>query len=168
MAGGMGQWMEQARSQVAGLDGRVRQTLAERAYAARQQQLAAISGDLRARMGAAQPDLGSVGAAVAERLGGMPEDYRKILASRARGAEAGREGLYQRAAAASAPGPAVRLQELLAREDGAGRATQLGVYGALGGGTTLGLTAAGQGLLALMGYLQQGQEAESERQAPLG
>jgi hypothetical protein len=56
---------------------------------------------------------------------------------------------------------------MLSGTDAMSRAGQVATYGAIGGGTVAGLTAAGQGLVALMGYLQQGQQVEDERQAPL-
>jgi len=167
MAGGMGNFFNKAGAQVMGLDERVRQAMAERADVGRQDQMASIVKDLQERMGSQSPDLQGVGASIAERLGGAPEDYSKLLASQARGADAKRAGLYQEAAAASDPSMGVRINRLLSQDDMAGRATQAGVYGAIGGGATLGLTAAGQGLMALMGYLQQGNEVEQDRERPL-
>jgi len=160
MLGGLG-------TKVMDMDAAVRQAMAERAYGARQQQLAGVRDDLRSRMGTAAPNYDGVGASLAERLGGSPEEYLKALKSRAAGSDGRREGLYQQAAAASDPGLLVRLSSALAGEDVGSRAVQAGVYGAAGGGVTLGLTAAGQGLMALMEYLQQGGESQQERQAPL-
>lgn len=141
--------------------------MAERAYAARAQQMKAVRTDLQQRMQGQAPDFGSVGASIASRLGGEPDDYLKALKSKAAGAQGKRDALYQQAAAAEAPGFGVRLNNLLADDSLEGRATQVGVYGAVGGGAIAGLTAAGQGLMALMSYLQQGQEVEAEREQPL-
>ena len=56
-----------------------------------------------------------------------------------------------------------RASGLLASEGRRGDAARIGVAtGAIGGGV-MGLTAAGQGLIALMGYLQQGRQAAAER-----
>lgn len=160
MLGGIG-------AKIAGLDESVRRSMAERAYQARAQQIDAVRTDLRQRMQAQSPDYGSVGAAIADRLGGEADDYLKALKSRASGAQGKREALYQQAAVAEKPGVQVRLNDLLSGTDVASRATQAGVYGAIGGGSVAGLTAAGQGLMALMGYLQQGQEVQAEREQPL-
>jgi hypothetical protein len=154
-------------AKIQGLDERVRQSWAERAMDARSRQLQASYNELSGRMGGKSPDVASVSAAIAHRLQGSPEDYSKVLQSRAKGAQSGREALYQQAAAAEKPGLGVRLNDMLSGTDAMSRAGQVATYGAIGGGTVAGLTAAGQGLVALMGYLQQGQQVEDERQAPL-
>lgn len=53
---------------------------------------------------------------------------------------------------------------LMGSDSVAGRATQIGVYGS---GITLGLTASGQGLMALADYLQKGQQTQVARDEPL-
>ena len=160
MFGGIG-------AKIQGLDERVRQSMAERAMAARSQQLQAVRDDLAGRMGGKNPDIASVSAAIADRMGGAPDDYIKVLQSRARGAQSNRDALYQRAAAAERAGLGVRLNDMLSGTDAMSRAGQVATYGAIGGGTVAGLTAAGQGLMALMEYLQQGQQSEQEREEPL-
>lgn len=159
MLGGIG-------AKIAGLDESVRRSMAERAYQARTQQIDAVRTDLRQRMQGQSPDVGSVGAAIADRLGGSADDYLKALKSRAAGAQGKREALYQQAAVAERPGVQVRLNDLLSGTDLASRSTQAGVYGAIGGGAVAGLTAAGQGLMALMDYLQQGNQVAADRDDP--
>lgn len=149
------------------MDEAVRQSMAERAMAARATQIASVRKDLAGRMGGANADPASVSAAIADRLGGGAGDYMGVLQSRARGAEGKRQALYGQAAAAQDPNLVVRFNDMLSGTDAMSRAGQVATYGAIGGGTVAGLTAAGQGLMALMEYLQQGQESESERQAPL-
>ena len=68
---------------------------------------------------------------------------------------------------AAASDPLNRLRGMLAGTSPTERAGQVAFYGATGGGAIAGLTAAGQGLMALMSYLQQGQEVEAEREQPL-
>jgi hypothetical protein len=160
MFGGIG-------AKVASWDEALRRAGAERAMDARSKQIAAVREDLQSRMNAQSPDYGGVGAALAERLGGAPEDYLKQLKRRGAAGEQERAGLYQQAGAAQGASPAVRLNDLLSREDWKGRTTQAGVYGGAVAGGAAGLTAAGQGLMALMEYLQQGAEVQQEREQPL-
>ena len=61
-----------------------------------------------------------------------------------------------------------RLSGVLAEDSRRGDASRIGVAVGAVGGSALGLTAAGQGLVALMDYIQQGTEAQSEREKPLG
>lgn len=85
-----------------------------------------------------------------------------------------REAVARGMALSEGPGMMERLVGLQSRASGllaskgrSGDAARIGVAtGAIGGGV-MGLTAAGQGLMALTAYLQQGQQAEAERQAPL-
>ena len=58
----------------------------------------------------------------------------------------------------------LRLNQALAESRGA----RAGLYGAIGAGSAMGLTAAGQGVVALMDYMQRGMEqAERREAAPL-
>ncbi len=73
-------------------------------------------------------------------------------------------------AEASAPGMMERLRgaeaglnRALADAGTRGQVARLGLFTGAGAGTVTGLTAAGQGLAALMDYLQQGQQASEER-----
>lgn len=59
--------------------------------------------------------------------------------------------------------PLYNLQRMLSGTGAANRAGQVGFYGAAAGGTAAGLTAAGQGLMQLMAYLQEGQSTAAER-----
>jgi hypothetical protein len=60
-------------------------------------------------------------------------------------------------------GAEVGFNRALADTGTRGKMTRLGLFTGIGAGTTAGLTAAGQGLMALMDYLQQGQQAAEER-----
>jgi len=57
----------------------------------------------------------------------------------------------------------LRLNQALAERSGA----RAGLYGAIGAGGAMGLTAAGQGVAALTQYMQSGVQQMEERQAPL-
>lgn len=155
------------RSGIEQADAAIRGMAAERAFAARQRQMGGIREDLSARMNAASPQVEGVAAEVAQTLGGSPEDYMKQLTARGKKAEMGREVLYQQTAAASKPGMVAQLNDLLAGTGAGARATQVGVYGGIGVGGGLGLTAAGQQLMNLMAYLQQGQETDVKRDQEL-
>ena len=150
-------------AKIQGMDEAVRQSMAERAMAARMKQVQAVRDDLSQRMSATSPDLGSVAAAIADRMDGRPDDYMSTLKSRARGAQAKRDVLYGQAAAQTAPNLQVRLNDMLSGTDAMSRAGQVATYGAIGGGTAAGLTAAGQGLMALMAHLQEGQQTSEKR-----
>jgi len=152
---------------LAGADRAVRQQAAERAAVAQNAREYGIVSDLRSRMGAESPDIESVEAKIRGYLGGGAGEYAKTLNSRARGADNTRELLYQSAAMNSRPGLVQMLNERLAGEGKMDRAVQVGTYGAIGGGVTMGLTAAGQGLMALMEYMQNGGQQEEARENPL-
>lgn len=122
-----------------------------------------IRENLRTRMGSDSPNVEGVAADIASRAGGVPADYVKEL----EGGGDGREALYQRAASATNPGALVRLNDMLAGTSAMSRAGQVGVYGGIGAGGALGLTAAGQQLLSLMEYLQQGQATDAKRDQEL-
>lgn len=154
-------------SAMQGLDERIRAQAAERAYGARQRQMSGIVNNFKEQMGAVSPDLGSVSAMAADLRGGDPADYMKVLQARGKRGDAGREDLYQQAAAASSAGPIARLNSMLAGTDAGSRAAQVGVYGGIGVGGGLGLTAAGQQLISLMQYMQQGQETNQTRDQEL-
>jgi hypothetical protein len=55
----------------------------------------------------------------------------------------------------------LRLNQALAESRGA----RVGLYGAVGAGSAMGLTAAGQGVVALMEYMQSGMEQAEQREA---
>lgn len=81
---------------------------------------------------------------------------------------AGPQQLLRETAEREAAGnPLYNLQRMLSGTSAMDRAGQAGFYGAAAGGTVAGLTAAGQGLMALMEYMQQGQQSEESREQPL-
>jgi hypothetical protein len=63
--------------------------------------------------------------------------------------------------------PLYNLQRMLSGTSNADRVGQVGFYGAAAGGTVAGLTAAGQGLMALMEYIQNGTEQQEARNREL-
>lgn len=63
--------------------------------------------------------------------------------------------------------PLYNLQRMLSGTSNADRIGQAGFYGAAAGGTVAGLTAAGQGLMALMEYIQNGTEQQEARNREL-
>lgn len=67
----------------------------------------------------------------------------------------------------AARNPLYNLQRMLSGESATDRAGQVAFWGAAAGGGVAGLTAAGQGLMALTQYLQQGMQSEQEREQPL-
>lgn len=150
-------------SKIQGFDEWSRAQAAERAYGARRQQMGGIMDDMRSQMGATSPDVNTVAGQIASLKGGEPGDYLKTLQAKGKRGDVGREALYQEAAAASGAGPLARLNSMLSGTDAMSRAGQVGVYGGIGVGGGLGLTAAGQGLVSLMEYLQQGQSVDAQR-----
>lgn len=75
--------------------------------------------------------------------------------------------LRETADQAAARNPLYQLQSMLAGTGAGQRAGQVAFYGGAAAGGAAGLTAAGQGLMALMEYIQQGLAAQDERQEPL-
>lgn len=140
----------------------------------RQARQGAILNDLRSRMEGENPSLKSVADSIA---GHMPnresaETYEQWLGNRN---GAGREALYQEAAAAS---PMNKFQPhiygwregLAGAMSGTGmgnRAIQAGFYGGVIGGGVAAMTAAGQGLMALTQYLEEGNKTAVERDQEL-
>ena len=129
-------------------------------------EIRAMEADLRSRLGAAQPDYDSVGATIANALHGQAGFGRNEVIDRLKRNEDPDDLIY-RASVAQRPGMGTRLNYMMAGTDAMSRAGQAGVYGAIGGGVTLGLTAAGQGILALMDYMQEGQRTEAQREQQL-
>ena len=68
---------------------------------------------------------------------------------------------------AQKPGLRVRAESILGNTGAKARVGQAGLYAAMGGGLTMGLTAAGQGLFALTQYLAQGQDSAIKRDQEL-
>jgi len=155
---------------ITNLDEKIRGYMAQQAagqLAARRQ---AVLSDLTSQA-KAQP--GGAAKRVGERYGvseaGMG-DLEAMLAGRPGAASqevfasgGAQQLLRETADREAAQNPLYNLQRMLSGTSAADRAGQVGFYGAAAGGTAAGLTAAGQGLVALMNYLQQGQETSSER-----
>lgn len=159
-----------------------REEAAIRSEAARQRQVAAIAGELRGKMEAQNPDYGSIAKSMASMLGnnsagknvGIPEtgensveDIKRLLEMKSATARRNQEDLILSAAENAPRGMVSRGYDLLSRKDWQGRAAQTAYGVGLVGGTGAGLTAAGQGLMALTQYLQQGMQSEQEREQPL-
>lgn len=158
---------------VRNLDERIRGYMAQQAegqLAARRQ---AVLDDLKSQI---QSSPASAAKRVGERFGvseGGLNDLERVLRGE-RGAVsqevfAPNSGAMLQATAdrEAARNPLYNLQRMLSGESATDRAGQVAFYGAAAGGGAAGLTAAGQGLIALMGYLQQGQQSEEEREKPL-
>ena len=79
-----------------------------------------------------------------------------------------KESLYRSMAQLEGRGMKERIgmQELRLNQALAGsRGARAGLYGAVGAGSAMGLTAAGQGVVALMEYMQSGMEQAEQREA---
>lgn len=148
----------------------------------RQSRIARVMGDYRGRLSAQGADYESIAKSMASDLaynpagkqGGIPaegknsvQEIQRILQMQGATGERDREALLMSAAHNRAPGIRERVHGTLARDDWQGRTAQTALGVSIVGGTAGGLTAAGQGLMALMSYLQQGQEVEAEREQPL-
>lgn len=155
------------RSKMGNLDERIRNMAAERAYAARRRQMGGIVEGMRGRMGAAEPDYDSVSAEIAGLMGGGPADYARTLQMKGKRGDQGRESLYQQAAAASGAGIQAKLNSMLAGTDAMSRVGQVGVYGGIGAGGGMIMTAGAQQLILLMKYLKEGEEMDSKRDQEL-
>lgn len=159
--------LSRAKQALVDVDGLIRQQAADRAAIAQNAREYGIVSELRSRMGAESPDIEGVEARIRSAIGGGEGEYTKALKSRARGADNTRELLYQSAAMNSRPGLVQMLNERLAGEGKMDRAVQVGTYGAIGGGVVMGLTPAGQGLEALMRFIENGNQQEEAREYPL-
>lgn len=157
--------------------------MATRAELARERQIQDIYQGLRSKFDAQNPNLEDLARDISDRLGnnhagrnvGIPkegpnsqEDILRLLQMRTGTAKRDQDALLSSAAYNTPMGPLARMQSTLARDDWQGRTAQTGLGVGIVGGSALGLTAAGQGLVALMDYIQQGTEAQSEREKPLG
>jgi|GEM_PF-5177077 len=166
--------LDKIRAALIDRDIAVRENFAERARMSRQRQEQAIKSDLNDRMASYKGDsnqLRGMSAAIASNTGqGLDEVENMLRESYSAADDVGlnvRNQLANEAAAASNRGALNRLQSSLAGDSVGSRFTQAGVYGAAGGGVTMGLTAAGQGVAALIQYMQSGEDQMAERQAPL-
>lgn len=153
------------------------QRLAEDAIARERQVRRADLTDMRARLQGAKGEQDYRGlaeelyAGLGEDYGMNVADYETALQGRASGNPVIGAGVGQYLrdkAAATAEGDwRRRFLDAASQDTAGGVAIRAGGITAAAGGVTAGLTAAGQGLMALMGYLQQGQEAQQERERPL-
>lgn len=75
--------------------------------------------------------------------------------------------LQETADRAATQNPLYQLQQMLSGTKAQDRAGQVAFYGGAAAGGAAGLTAAGQGLMALMQYIQDGLAAQDERKEPL-
>lgn len=98
-------------------------------------------------------------------------DYETALKGRAAGNPLIGAGVGQymrdRAAGAAEKDWQRRFLTAASQDTAGGVAIRAGGVTAAAAGVATGLTAAGQGLFALMGYLQQGNEVEQDRERPL-
>lgn len=146
-----------------------------RAYMAQQ-----AKGQLEARRQAVMSDLSSMlqssPETAAKRVGaryGVDESHlgdleqalqgRSVFGPAANASQMMRETAEREAA----QNPLYRLQSMLAGTSKSDRAGQVGFYGAAAGGGVAGLTAAGQGLMALMEYMQESMATQGKRDEPL-
>lgn len=120
--------------------------------------------EMMGRASAQNPDFDSIGRALEDRIGG---DYLKHSADLQTGDDAARQQMFENAYLSGGSKPVAGFLNMMSGTGALNRAGQVGVYSAGVGGVTLGLTAAGQGLFALMDYMQQGQQADQERNQPL-
>jgi hypothetical protein len=155
---------------IASLDERIRGYMAQQADAQLAARRKAVMADISSQAKASPVKAAQrVGARYGVSEGGL-SDLEGMLrgqpgaASQEVFASGGAEQLLRETADREASrNPLYNLQRMLSGTGAANRAGQVGFYGAAAGGTAAGLTAAGQGLVALMDYLQQGQQTSAER-----
>ena len=155
---------------IASLDDKIRGYMAEQADAQLKARREAVLTELKGR---AQSNPGSAAKYVAQGYPGvvdknggfsaLEEMLRTGLNTRTHGPGDAQTMLAQAADRGAAQNPLYNLQRMLSGTGAANRAGQVGFYGAAAGGTAAGLTAAGQGLVQLMAYLQEGQSTAAER-----
>lgn len=143
------------------LDDKFRQAAAANEAAANASRIQDIKDRLAKRTSGDAPDFEGIGAALASHMGGDPK--QRARAYQNLGPE-GRVAYADIAARQSQAGIVAGTHGLFARDDLAGKVARGSVVGVSGG---LGLTAAGQGLMALMEYLQQGQQTNNSREQEL-
>lgn len=156
------------------LDDQIRGYMAKQAEAQLQARRQAVMDDLTSmasantagaagRIGAGyiQKDSSGAGRAALEDL------LRTGMNTRAHGPGDARSLIEATAGREARQNPLYNLQRMLSGDSGMDRAGQVAFYGGAAGGTVAGLTAAGQGLMALMDYLQQGQVTQAERENEL-
>jgi hypothetical protein len=152
------------------LDDKIRGYMAKQAETQLANRREAVKSDL---MGMAQSNPATAAKRVAQGYGGINEQgggigamedmFRTGMQTKAYGPGDAQTVLAGAAEREASQNPLYNLQRMLSGTGSAERAGQVAFYGAAAGGATAGLTAAGQGLVALMDYLQQGQQASEER-----
>lgn len=146
---------------VRGVDDRVRGFWQQRAAESMARGQKAYADDLLGRATGQGADLDGVAKALSDRTrrplsdydltGKSDDELRQVF-----------EGAYQQK-----PGLLVRAESILGNTGMKARVGQAGLYTAMFGGVAGGLTAAGQGLMALTDYLSQGQEIAMKRDQEL-
>lgn len=158
--------LNQVRDAVSGVDRLVRLQALKRAQDMRRSQVTRTRSDL---LGRATNDPEGTARAVGSLLGAS-DDQLAVYADQLRDVDQ-RDALIRQAARAEKPGLLYQVNRVMAGDDAMSRLGQAGIYGAVGGGGVLGgvgLTAAGQELIALMQYMQQGQQTDASRdEAPV-
>ena len=149
------------------LDEKIRGYMAQQAEAQLAGRRKAVLDDLTG-MARSNPGTAAkrIGARYGADEGGVAELERELSGAygSAYGPRADLRGMMSATAEREAArNPLYNLQRMLSGTSGMDRAGQVAFYGAAAGGATAGLTAAGQGLMALMDYLQQGQQTAEER-----
>jgi hypothetical protein len=152
------------------LDEKIRGYMAQQAEAQLANRREAVKSDL---MGMAQSNPTTAAKRVAQGyrgvnkqgggIGAIEDMFRTGMQTKAYGPGDARTMLDAAAEREARQNPLYNLQRMLSGTGSAERAGQVAFYGAAAGGATAGLTAAGQGLMALMDYLQQGQQTAVER-----
>lgn len=146
------------------LSGRIKDIAAANEEAANRARMDYIRDSLAKRSGMESPDYEGIGKTLASHMGGKPDErataYQKLGAS-------GQAAYADMAARQSKPGAVAGLHGLFAKEGREGEIARAGLIGGAGVGGALGLTAAGQQLMNLMAYLQQGQETDVKRDQEL-
>ena len=163
---------------VRNLDERIRGYMAQQAEEQLAARRKAVMDDLvsqaqsnpeRAAQRVSQSFVGANGKRMSdEGVSGIENLLRTGMNTRTQAPGNARSMLESAAAREAEQNPLYNLQSMLAGTGAGNRAGQVAFYGAATGGAAAGLTAAGQGLVALMDYIQQGTEAQSEREKPLG
>ena len=152
------------------LDEKIRGYMANQAKTQLENRREAVKSDL---MGMAQSNPTTAARRVAQGyrgvneqgggIGAMEDLFRTGMQTKAYGPGDARTMLDVAAEREAEQNPLYNLQRMLSGTSGMDRAGQVAFYGSAAGGTAAGLTAAGQGLMALMAYLQEGQQTAEER-----
>lgn len=146
------------------LDEMIQKAAARNEAAANMSRMQRIRDDIGKRSSGADPDYEGIGGTLAGLMGGDAKQHASAYGSM--GGD-DRAAYAAAAAEASRPGAVAGAHGLFARDDRYGKIARGGVIGGGVVGSGLGLTAAGQGLVSLMQYLQEGQVTEVKRDQEL-